>query len=172
MQKVCMELVNGKKMVIELYEDIAPITVKNFLELVDTHFYDGTIFHRVIKDFMCQGGGYYIKDKQYIDQKLTKAIKGEFTSNGFKNDLHHGHGVISMARTSDKNSATSQFFLCVANCDHLDNEYAGFGMINDEESLKVLDELNSYPTGMIDYSLQNFPNTEIENFTIKTVYRV
>ncbi len=172
MQKVCLELNNNDKMIIELYEDIAPLTVKNFLELVDTGFYNGTIFHRVIKDFMCQGGGYYIKDNKYIDQKKTRPIKGEFTSNGFKNDLHHGLGVISMARTSDKNSATSQFFLCVANCDHLDNEYAGFGAIKDEESLKNLIKLNNYETAMVDYSLQNFPNTKLDNFTIKTITRI
>ena len=171
MTKICIELENGKKMYVELYEDIAPITVENFLKLVDEDFFKGIIFHRVIKDFMCQAGGYYIKDKKYIDMRHAKSIVGEFESNGYKNDLKHTLGVISMARTNDPNSGSSQFFLCVDNCHHLDKNYAGFGKITDEESIKVLKELNSYRTGMVDYSLQDFPNTELENFTIKSIYR-
>lgn len=172
MNKVCIQLQNGKEMIVELYEDIAPITVKNFLKLVDEKFYDGMVFHRIIKDFMCQGGGYYIKDGKYITQKEADTIKGEFKSNGVNNPLHHELGVISMARTNVKDSASSQFFLCVNNCNHLDNEYAGFGKIVDENSLKVLKELNSYKTGMIDYSLTDWPNTNSENYTIKTIYRI
>lgn len=171
MTKICIELLNGKKMFVELYEDIAPITVENFLKLVDEDFFAGIVFHRVIKDFMCQGGGYYIKDGKYIDHKEAKSIVGEFESNGHKNDLKHVLGVISMARTNDPNSASSQFFLCVDNCHHLDKEYAGFGKMVDEESLNVLKELNSYPTGMIDYSLRDWPNTDIKNYTIKSIYR-
>ena len=171
MTKICIELWNGKKMFVELYEDIAPITVENFLKLVDEDFFAGIVFHRVIKDFMCQGGGYYIEDGKYIDHKEAKSIVGEFESNGHKNDLKHVLGVISMARTNDPNSASSQFFLCVDNCHHLDKEYAGFGKMVDEESLNVLKELNSYPTGMIDYSLRDWPNTDIKNYTIKSIYR-
>ena len=171
MTKICIELLNGKKMFVELYEDIAPITVENFLKLVDEDFFAGIVFHRVIKDFMCQGGGYYIKDGKYIDHKEAKSIVGEFESNGHKNDLKHVLGVISLARTNDPNSASSQFFLCVDNCHHLDKEYAGFGKMVDEESLNVLKELNSYPTGMIDYSLRDWPNTDIKNYTIKSIYR-
>ena len=77
-----------------------------------------------------------------------------------------------MARTNNVNSASSQFFLCVDNCHHLDKQYAGFGKIVDEESLKVLKELNSYPTGMIDYSLTDWPNTDVNNYTIKSIYRI
>jgi len=172
MTKICIELENSKKMIVELYEDIAPITVKNFLKLVDEDFFKGTVFHRVIKDFMCQGGGYYIKDKRFIDQKHADSIVGEFTANGHKNDLHHELGVISMARTSDPNSGSSQFFLCVDNCKHLDNQYAGFGKITDKESLDVLVELNSYPTGQVDYSLTDWPNTDLANYTIKSIYRI
>ena len=172
MTKICIELLNGKKMFVELYEDIAPITVENFLKLVDEDFFAGIVFHRVIKDFMCQGGGYYIKDGKYIDHKEAKSIVGEFESNGHKNDLKHVLGIISMARTNDPNSASSQFFLCVDNCHHLDKEYAGFGKMVDEESLNVLKELNSYPTGMIDYSLRDWPNTDIKNYTIKSIYRI
>ena len=172
MNKVCIELLNGKKMIVELYDEIAPLTVKNFLKLVDEDFYKGIVFHRVIKDFMCQGGGYYIKDNRYIDIKEASNIVGEFESNGYKNDLKHELGVISMARTNDPNSASSQFFLCVDNCQHLDKQYAGFGKIVDGESLKVLKELNSYPTGMIDYSLTDWPNTDAVNYTIKSIYRI
>lgn len=172
MTKICIELLNGKKMNLELYEDIAPITVANFLKLVDEKFFDGVVFHRIIKDFMCQGGGYYIKDGKYIDMKHADSITGEFESNGHKNDLKHTLGVISMARTNDPNSASSQFFLCVDNCHHLDKQYAGFGKMSDEESLNVLKELNSYPTGMIDYSLTDWPNTDINNYTIKSIYRI
>lgn len=172
MTKVCIELKNNKKMIVELYEDIAPITVENFLKLVDEDFYSGIVFHRVIKDFMCQAGGYFINEEKYIDQKNAKSIVGEFESNGHKNDLKHELGVISMARTSDPNSGSSQFFLCVDNCFHLDKEYAGFGKIVDEESLNVLKELNSYPTGQIHYTLTDWPNTKLENYTIKSIYRI
>lgn len=172
MTEICIELKNKKKMYVELYEDIAPITVANFLKLVDENFFEGLVFHRVIKDFMCQGGAYYIKDEQFIDIKNADTIKGEFESNGVKNDLKHELGVISMARTNDPNSASSQFFLCVGNCSHLDKQYAGFGKIVDKKSLLVLKELNSYPTGMVDYSLQDWPNTKLANYTIRSIYRV
>lgn len=172
MNKICIELENGKKMYVELYEDIAPLTVENFLNLIEKDFFKGIVFHRVIKDFMCQAGGYYIVENKYINMKNAPSIKGEFETNGFKNDLKHELGVISMARTSDPNSASSQFFLCVDNCQHLDKNYAGFGKIVDKESLDVLVELNSYPTGMIDNSLTDWPNTELANYTIKSIYRV
>ncbi len=172
MTKICIELENGKKMFVELYEDIAPITVNNFLKLADEKFFDGLVFHRIIKDFMCQGGGYYIKDKQYITQKESHPIYGEFESNGFKNDLKHELGVISMARTNDKNSGSSQFFLCVDNCYHLDHEYAGFGKMVDEDSLKVLLELNHYPTRTMGSYLNDWPNTQLQNYTIKSIYRI
>ena len=97
MNKICIELLNGKKMNVELYEDIAPITVKNFLKLVDEKYFDGLIFHRVIKDFMCQGGGYYIQDRSLCEKDKAESIVGEFTSNGYKNTLKHDFGVISMA---------------------------------------------------------------------------
>lgn len=172
MNKICITLKNNKKMYVELYEEIAPITVANFLHLIDEKFFDGIVFHRIIKDFMCQAGGYYIQDDKYINYKEAKSIKGEFESNGFVNDLKHELGVISMARSSDLNSASSQFFLCVDNCSHLDKQYAGFGKIVDDASLEVLKELNSYPTGMIDQSLTDWPNTEIINYTIESIRRV
>jgi len=171
MEKICIELKNGKKMFAEVYEDIAPKTVENFLKLVDEKFYDETIFHRVIKNFMCQAGGYYIKDKT-VYEKEADSIIGEFESNGFKNDLKHSLGVLSMARTDEPNSASSQFFLCVDNCQHLDKNYAGFGMIIDDDSLEVLKTLNHCPTGYLGDYFTDFPNMDAENFTIKSIYRV
>ena len=109
--------------IVRLFPDVAPETVKNFKGLVSDKFYDGLIFHRVIEDFMIQGGGYDIDMKE----KDAKSITGEFTSNGFENNLKHIKGVISMARTSDPNSASSQFFIMHKASPHLDGEYAAFG---------------------------------------------
>ena len=116
---------NGGVIKVELYPEIAPNTVNNFIYLVKRGFYDGTIFHRVIPGFMIQGGdpqGTGMGGPDYC-------IKGEFTSNGFQNDLKHTKGVLSMARAYDPDSAGSQFFLMVADAPHLDGEYAAFGKI-------------------------------------------
>lgn len=172
MTKICIELENGKKMFVELYEDIAPITVKHFLNLVDQDYFKGLIFHRIIKDFMCQAGGYYIENNTLLEKTKCDSVVGEFKSNGYNNELKHEFGVISMARTGIKNSATSQFFLCVDNCYHLDNEYAGFGKMTDEQSLKVLKELNDVPTGVLGGPFTDFPNVELKDFTIKSIYRI
>lgn len=106
---VTIEMENNKKIIIELYPDIAPITVKNFIDLVENNFYDGLIFHRVIENFMIQGG---CPNKNGTGGP-GHTIFGEFTANGFKNDLKHTEGVISMARTSEPNSAGSSFSLCI-----------------------------------------------------------
>ena len=119
---VRIEMENGDIIRAELYPEIAPNTVSNFVNLVKEGFYDGTIFHRVIPGFMIQGGA-------GIDGKNAKAIEGEFASNGFNNDLKHERGVLSMARTMDPNSASSQFFIMVSDSPHLDGEYASFGKV-------------------------------------------
>ena len=122
---VTMELENGGVIKIELYPDVAPNTVHNFISLVSKGFYDGVIFHRVIPGFMIQGGdpdGTGMGGPGY-------SIAGEFTSNGFRNDLKHTRGVLSMARTMRPDSAGSQFFLMVADAPHLDGEYAAFGRV-------------------------------------------
>jgi peptidyl-prolyl cis-trans isomerase B (cyclophilin B) len=122
---VSIEMENGNVMKAELYPDIAPNTVNNFISLINKGFYDGVIFHRVIPGFMIQGGdpdGSGMGGPNY-------SIKGEFSSNGFKNDLKHDKGVLSMARTMAPNSAGSQFFLMVAKSPHLDGEYAAFGKV-------------------------------------------
>lgn len=158
-------LEDERKMEFELYEDIAPISVTNFVSLAKEKFFDGLIFHRVIKDFMNQAGGYYIENKT-LKEKKTNTIMGEFAENGVNNPLKHELGVLSMARTSDPNSASSQFFLCVDNCSHLNGKYAAFGKIVGEESIKVLKEINCVKTGFINYAFADFP---IQPIIIKTI---
>jgi len=122
---VKIEMTSGDLMILELYPDIAPVTVENFQKLVSEKFYDNLIFHRVIESFMIQGG-----DPQGTGMGGSKEkIKGEFKSNGFENNLKHERGVISMARSQDKNSASSQFFICHEDASHLDGEYASFGKL-------------------------------------------
>ena len=121
MDKICIELTNGKKMNIELYSEYAPISVKNFLSLVKENFFDGLCFHRVIEGFMIQGGG-FVFDNGLKHKEAPKTIKGEFLSNGVNNTLKHTPGVISMARTMFPNSASSQFFICVETLPHLDGQ--------------------------------------------------
>ena len=134
---VVIEMENGDKIKIELYPEIAPETVANFEKLVKSGFYDGLTFHRVIKGFMIQGGcpaGTGAGGPGW-------SIKGEFASNGFKNDLKHERGVISMARTSDPNSAGSQFFIMHEDAPHLDGEYAAFGKV--VEGMEAVDRIAS-----------------------------
>ena len=126
---VTIEMENGGVIKVELYPDIAPNTVKSFISLANSGFYDGTIFHRVIPDFMIQGGdpnGNGTGGPGYT-------IPGEFTANGFQNDLSHTRGVISMGRRGNQfsgfDTAGCQFFICVADCDWLDGQYASFGKV-------------------------------------------
>lgn len=122
---VTIEMENGNEIKVELYPDVAPNTVNNFISLVKKGFYDGVIFHRVIPGFVIQGGdptGTGTGGPGY-------SIPGEFTNNGFENNLKHERGVISMARTMEPNSAGSQFFIMVDKSPHLDGEYAAFGKV-------------------------------------------
>ena len=139
---------------LELFESVAPNTVANFIEYALENFYDGLIFHRIIKGFMIQGGG---------GKPAACTIYGEFKSNGQDNPLKHTRGVISMARTMDKNSATSQFFIMHQDAPHLDGQYAGFGgMI---EGFDVLDAIANVPTGALDKPLDD---VVIESLTVDT----
>ena len=122
---VLIEVEEFGYIVVELYPDIAPETVANFQKLVGEGFYDGLTFHRVIKNFMIQGGDPKGNGTGGSDEK----IKGEFSSNGVPNNLSHKRGVLSMARSSDPNSASSQFFICHADSAHLDGDYAAFGEV-------------------------------------------
>ena len=148
----------------ELYPDKAPKTVENFLKLANEKFFDGLIFHRVIKGFMIQGGGY---DESMTD-KDTDAIKGEFRANGFmQNDLKHTRGVLSMARTSDPDSASSQFFVMHQDAPHLDAQYAGFGKLTD--GFDVLDAIASVKTGNYGWYMQDVPREPVVIETIEVV---
>ena len=138
---VTFEMENGGIMKAELYPHVAPNTVNNFIHLVNSGFYDGLIFHRVIPGFMIQGGCPLGNGTGGPDW----SIKGEFTANGVQNDLAHDRGVLSMARTMDPNSAGSQFFIMVEKAPHLDGEYASFGMVI--EGMEEADRIVSVPTG-------------------------
>ena len=130
------------EMTAELYPDKAPKTVENFLGLVKSGFYSGLIFHRVISGFMIQGGGY----NEAFGETDAPAIKGEFAANGFpQNDLKHTRGVLSMARTNNPNSASSQFFIMHQNAPYLDRQYAGFGAVI--EGIEIVDKIAAVPTG-------------------------
>lgn len=156
-ENIVIEMEDGSIMEGELYPEIAPITVENFLKLIDQDFFAGLIFHRVIPGFMIQGGGY---DKDF-NQKECAAIKGEFRSNGVTNELLHTRGVLSMARTMFPDSASSQFFIMHADAPHLDGEYAAFGKLTN--GLEVVDKIAAAPRNM-----QDCPNTPI---VIKTIRR-
>lgn len=143
------------EMIAELYPDKAPNTVKNFLALVEQGFFSGMIFHRVIRGFMIQGGGF---DESFT-QKHADPIKGEFIANGFlQNDLRHTRGVLSMARTSDPDSASSQFFLMHKDAPHLDAQYAGFGKVI--EGLEVIDLIANVKTGRMGW-YDDVPKTPV-----------
>ena len=143
--KIAITLTDGRVMKGELYPDVAPISVENFVNLINKDFFNGLIFHRVISGFMIQGGGY---DETFYEGNFnseeTDPIKGEFASNGVPNDLKHTRGVLSMARTQDPDSASSQFFIMHADAPYLDGEYAAFGKIT--EGLEVVDEIAGVKT--------------------------
>ena len=147
--------------VVELYPDTAPITVANFKKLVSEKFYDGLIFHRVIEDFMIQGGGY----TENFKEKDSPSIKGEFSANGVENNLKHTRGVISMARTSVMDSASSQFFIMHKDSPHLNGQYAAFG--NTVWGIEVVDKIAAVPTNYNDRPKQNVVIESISfvNFT-------
>ena len=143
------------EMTAELYPAKAPKTVENFLSLIESGFYSGMIFHRVIKGFMIQGGGF----NESFEQQEATAIRGEFLANGFmNNDLRHTRGVLSMARTSDPNSASSQFFVMHKDAPHLDAQYAGFGKLTD--GFDVLDAIAGVKTGRIGW-YDDVPKTPV-----------
>ena len=156
---VTLTMTDGSVIKIELYPEVAPNTVRNFISLINEKFYDGLTFHRVISGFMIQGGcpqGNGMGGPDY-------QIKGEFNQNGFQNDLEHSRGVISMARAMSPNSAGSQFFIMHQDAPHLDGAYAAFGMVI--EGMDVVDKIAAADT---DYN--DRPNTEqkIATMTVDT----
>lgn len=159
---VTFEMENGDVFRAELYPEIAPNTVRNFISLVNHNFYDGVIFHRVIKGFMIQGGdpeGMGIGGPGY-------AIKGEFSANGFKNDLKHERGVLSMARSMMPDSAGSQFFVMHKDSPHLDGQYAGFGKVI--EGMDVVDKIAEIKTNFQDKPKQDqvMKSVTVETFGV------
>ena len=141
---ILITMENGDTMSAELYPEVAPKTVENFVKLVNEKFYDGLIFHRVIPGFMIQGG-----DPQGTGMGGPGySIVGEFSSNGFPNDLKHTRGVLSMARAMDPNSAGSQFFIMHQDAPHLDGQYAAFGKLTD--GFDTLDKIASTKTNWQD----------------------
>ena len=141
---VRIEMENGGIIELELYPEVAPVTVANFEKLVSEGFYDGIIFHRVISGFMIQGGDPLGMGYGGSDEK----IKGEFMANGVRNTLSHTRGVISMARSQDFNSASSQFFICHADATFLDGQYAAFGKVT--KGIEVVDAIAEVETNGMD----------------------
>ena len=141
---IIIEMENGGVMKFELDEENAPLTCANFIKLVSEHFYDGLIFHRVIENFMIQGGD--PEGTGFGGSKET--IKGEFLNNGVPNYHKHTRGTISMARSRSFDSASSQFFICHTNTPHLDKDYAAFGQMT--EGFEVLDQIACTPTDRYD----------------------
>ena len=164
---VKFEMENGKVITAELYPEIAPNTVANFVNLVESGFYDGLIFHRVIPGFMIQGG-----DPQGTGMGGPGyTIKGEFARNGFReNNLRHKRGVLSMARSMMPNSAGSQFFIMHADAPHLDGEYAAFGKVT--EGIEVVDEIARVQTNRQDRPLQEQKMAKVTVDTFGETYTV
>lgn len=156
---VTITMENNDVMKAELYPEIAPVSVNNFISLIQKNFYDGLIFHRVIKGFMIQGGcpdGNGMGGPGY-------SIKGEFSQNGFNNELKHTEGVLSMARAMDPNSAGSQFFIMHKNSPHLDGSYAAFGKITEG-----MDIVNKIADCKVDYSDRPLEEQRIKSMAVDT----
>ena len=146
--KVLMKIKDYGDLEIEIFKDIAPITAKNFLELVDNKFYDGLTFHRIIENFMIQGGDPLGNGTGGSDEEII----GEFASNGYKNPIKHTEGVISMARSNKPNSASSQFFIMHKDAPHLDGSYAAFGMVT--KGYEIVDKIAKVRTNFYDMPLK------------------
>lgn len=156
---ITIEMENGDVMKAELYPEIAPNTVNNFISLIKKGYYDGLIFHRVIKGFMLQGGcpnGNGMGGPGYC-------VKGEFSQNGFKNDLKHTEGVLSMARSMDQDSAGSQFFVMHKVSPHLDGSYAAFGKVT--EGMDIVDKIAAV---RVDWNDKPMKEQKIKKITVDT----
>lgn len=149
--------------VITLYPDVAPITCENFEKLVKDGFYDGLKFHRVVEDFMAQGGD----PKGDGTGGSTDTIKGEFSQNGVENTLSHTRGVVSMARSNDPDSASSQFFICYGDESFLDGQYAAFGKVT--EGMDVVDSFVKVERSMGSDGAVSSPNTDIIMENVKMI---
>lgn len=153
---IVIHVKNFGDMKAELYPEYAPLTVANFLSLIKKGHFEGLIFHRVIRGFMLQGGGY----TEEMEERRCEAIRGEFAANGCRtNTLKHGRGVLSMARTSDPNSASSQFFVMHAPAPHLDGQYAAFGKVIEGDD--VIDKIANVKTGSYGWYMQDVPTEPV-----------
>jgi len=161
---VTFEFVNGDVIKAELFPETAPNTVKNFISLINKNYYDGLVFHRVIEGFMIQGGcpkGNGMGGPGY-------SIKGEFNSNGFRNELKHDAGVLSMARTMAPDSAGSQFFIMHRNSPHLDGQYAAFGKVT--EGMDIVNKIAAAKTDRTDRPLEEIKLKKVTADTFGEIY--
>lgn len=156
---VTFTMENGDVMKAELYPEIAPVSVQNFISLINQNFYDGIIFHRVIKGFMIQGGD--PEGAGYGGPGYS--IKGEFAANGFENNLKHGEGVLSMARSAQPDSAGSQFFIMHKNSPHLDGSYAAFGKV-----IEGMEVVNKIAETNVDYNDKPLEPQVMKTVTVET----
>ncbi len=147
MTKIRISLTDGRHIDAELFDDKAPKTVQNFLNLINDKFFDNLCFHRVIPGFMIQGGGFEAENGGLKHKQAPGNVVGEFSANGFDNDVKHTPGTLSMARAMDNDSASSQFFICVDDTPHLDGQYAAFGRTIDQQSLDVAIDISKVKTG-------------------------
>lgn len=163
--KIKIVLMDGREMNAELYPQLAPISVRNFTNLIEKKYFDGLIFHRVIKGFMIQGGGL---NEAMEEKNDLNPIAGEFSVNGWNKNataLPHVLGTLSMARTNNMNSATSQFFIVTNDAKFLDGQYASFGKLSDEASLKVAQEIEGVDTHSVGYH----DDVPVQPIIIKTI---
>ena len=158
-----IELEDDRKIRCELFPDYAPITCANFVKLANEGFYEGTIFHRVIQNFMIQGGGL---DVNMQGKAGAEQIKGEFKANGVRNPITHVIGTLSMARTQVNDSASSQFFICVKDCKFLDGQYAAFGRVVDDDSLRNAIAISKVETHSVGY----YDDVPVRDLVIRRVY--
>ena len=157
MEKVLfeIEMTSGALMKGEMYPEVAPISVANFKDLIEKNFFDGLVFHRVIPGFMIQGGGFDVNG----NHKDAESIKGEFTANGVTNNLKHTRGVLSMARTMDPNSASSQIFIMHETSPHLDGQYACFGKVIEGD--EIIDKIAYVETTTKMFYYQDWPVEDV-----------
>lgn len=156
---------NDKSIRLLLRPDVAPESVRNFTELAESGFFSGLCMHRVIPGFMIQGGGMLWADGTLYQKNAPGTIVGEFEANGRPNPLSHKPGVISMARTSDPNSASSQFFICVDDCTFLDGQYAAFGEAEDIDSIRTAVSISCVPTRSVGW----YDDVPVEPVIIRSV---
>lgn len=163
--RVVINLEDGRRIKLELFPEVAPISVENFLRLIDSGYYNNTVFHRIIDGFMIQAGMLEYSNEQLGYKPSQPSIKGEFSANGVTNNIKHTFGVLSMARATGNDTASAQFFICSGTSPHLDGNYAAFGKTIDAESDAAVAYLSSFPTETY-AGIKDFPVTADEEYAI------